>query len=62
MHQLKMLESCVHHALVGSALWTDSPIMDSLASSIMKGDMNEGTVVKSPSLYDPVHLIPLLCT
>ena len=49
VYQLETPESCVHHALVGSVPWTDSPITDSLASSIVK-DMNEGTVVKSPPL------------
>jgi hypothetical protein len=35
--------------------------LDLLASSIMKGDMNENTIVKSPSLYDPVCMISFIC-
>jgi hypothetical protein len=42
--------SSTHRAPVGSVLWTDSPITDSLVSLIMK----------SPPLYDPVRMIPFV--
>ena len=46
VHQPETLELSVHRVPVGSVPWTDSPITDSLASSIVKGDTNESAVVK----------------
>jgi hypothetical protein len=41
--------------------WTDSPVMDSLASSIVKGDVREvGTAMKDTAYSDVVGLSFLL--
>jgi hypothetical protein len=52
-HQLETPESSVHRALVTSCSpsamsWSDSPVADSLASSIAKGDAGENAVKHPP--------------
>jgi hypothetical protein len=54
VHQLEMPESSVHRALVTASLdWTDSLVVDSLASSIVKANACEQNAVKHPA-YDVV--------
>jgi hypothetical protein len=60
VHQLKTPKSSVHQVLVTSSLdWMDSPMVDLLASSIVKGDACEENAVKHPA-YDAVCLLLLL--
>lgn len=53
VHQLETPESSVHRAPMTSLPWTNSPVTDSLASSIVKGDVNEDPVISSSPFSDP---------
>jgi hypothetical protein len=66
VHQLEMPESSVHRTPVTSSLgslgWTESPVTDSLASSIIKGeseDVSMGATTKQSPHYDPVQAFSL---
>jgi hypothetical protein len=55
---LKVPKSSVHHAPMTSLPWKNSPIMDLLASSIVKDDVRvEGAMIKHTVYSDVVSLL-----
>jgi hypothetical protein len=61
IHQLETPESSVHRAPMTSLSWTNSPVTDSLASSIVKVDETEGDTKPPPFdtvSYHDFDLIP----
>jgi len=55
VHQLETPESSIHRAPVTSVPWADSPVPDSLASSISKGFGHDNAAQKPPP-FDTVSL------
>jgi hypothetical protein len=57
IHQLETPESSIHRVPVTSVSWTDSPVPDSLASSISKGFGHENAA-QTPPPFDAVSSLP----
>ena len=57
VHQLKSPESSIHHIPVTSVAWTDSPVSNSLASSISKGFRHENAAQWPP----PFDVVSFIC-